>query len=154
MTAMIVADLLPIVVGVYRDFGALARRDAIPNLHRMSPLVEIRAGVQYHKSLLLVRCPMKIATNIGYFFSIILGVTLLLVSLWLVLPVLVNFPASWPGAGRQPRQAASPPRPTEPSLRARPEILAPTVVFETMSPRCSPGAVIRAGTPSQLDPGT
>jgi hypothetical protein len=41
---------------------------------------------------------MKIATNMGYFFLIILGVALLLVSLWLVLPVLVNFPASWPGA--------------------------------------------------------
>ena len=98
MTAMIVADLLPIVVGLYRDFGAFARRDAIPNLHRMSPLVEIRAGVQYRKSPLLVRRPMKIATNIGYFFLIILGVTLLLVSLWLVFPVLVNFPVSWPGA--------------------------------------------------------
>ena len=34
----------------------------------------------------------------GYFLLIVLGVTLLLVSLWLVLPVLVNFPASWPGA--------------------------------------------------------
>ena len=41
---------------------------------------------------------MKIATNMGYFILLILGVALLLVSLWLVLPVLVNFPASWPGA--------------------------------------------------------
>lgn len=41
---------------------------------------------------------MKIATNIDCVFLIVLGVTLLLVALWLMLPVLVNLPASWPGA--------------------------------------------------------